>query len=76
MLLSSTYVLRRRLERSVVYAHPGYPEMPRSLGQKLREMRMELRLQINDVAAAVGVCETTIINWEHGEVVPSPNLLE
>jgi hypothetical protein len=71
-LLSSTYVLRRRLERSVIYAHWDYPERPRSVGEKLRRMRLDLRLQIKEVAAAVGVCETTIINWERRGVVPKP----
>jgi transcriptional regulator with XRE-family HTH domain len=44
------------------------------LGQKLRRMRLDLRLQIREVAATIGVCETTITNWEHRGVAPSPKL--
>jgi DNA-binding XRE family transcriptional regulator len=75
-LLSSTYRLHRELLRSVIYSYQGYAERPRSLGQKLRRIRLDLRLQIKDVAAAIGVCETTIINWERRGVTPSPELFQ
>jgi DNA-binding XRE family transcriptional regulator len=71
-LLSSTHMVRRQLCRSVIHAHRYYPERPRSLGEKLRRMRLDLRLQIKEVAAAVGVCETTVINWERRRVIPKP----
>jgi len=69
-------VLRRRLERSVIYAHWDYPERPRSLGERLRRIRLDLRLQVKQVAAAIDVCETAIANWERRGVVPTPRLLE
>lgn len=74
-LLSSTDVLHRHLERSVIYAHWDYPERPRLLGERPRRRKLDLRLQIKEVAAAIGVCETTIINWERRGVMPSPRLL-
>ncbi len=74
-LLPPLYIVCRELPRAIIYAYCDYPDRPRSLGQKLRRMRLDLRLHIKEVAAAVGVCEATMINWERRDVVPSPELL-
>lgn len=35
-----------------------------------RAKRLELRLTLKEVAAAVGVCISTVHGWEHGRSVP------
>ena len=73
-LLSTTYVVHKPLHRSVI--HHDYPENPRSLGQKLKRTRIDLRLQIKQVAQATGVNECTIINWEYDRCMPRDRLLD
>lgn len=73
-LVVGTCVVDKPLPASVI--HPDYPQNPRSLGQKLRKIRLDLRLQISQVAEATGTSEKTITNWERYGMTPSPRLLE
>ena len=41
-----------------------------TLGQKIRNRRLELRLLQKDIAERIGVCEDTITNWENGYSEP------
>ena len=52
-------------------ADPTYPIKPKTLGQKVRKKRMDLGLQVKDLAKHFGVNQGTIINWELREVKPS-----
>ncbi len=36
--------------------------------KRLRLRRLELHLTLNDVADAVGVCNTTVSRWENGDI--------
>lgn len=44
----------------------GYPLEPRSLGEHIRKRRLDLGLLQAEVAAEIGVTESTVWNWEHG----------
>jgi ribosome-binding protein aMBF1 (putative translation factor) len=46
----------------------GYPGSPKTFGEHIRKHRMDLGLQIKQLAAKIGVDEMTIINWEQGRV--------
>jgi len=48
----------------------GYPKSPRFLGEEIRKKRMDLGLQITDLAEALAVGESSILNWEIRGVKP------
>ncbi|MYL84581.1 helix-turn-helix domain-containing protein [Desulfovibrio aerotolerans] len=48
----------------------GYPAAPRFLGEEIRKKRMDLGLQITDLAEALSVDESSILNWEIRGVKP------
>jgi transcriptional regulator with XRE-family HTH domain len=48
----------------------GYPEHPRSFGERLRRARLDRGLRVVDVARELGVNEWTVINWEQGRTEP------
>ena len=73
-LLSSTYILRKPLHRALIYH--DYPLDPHFLGQKLKRIRLDLRLQIKQVAQATGINESTIIRWEYDRFPPRSDLLD
>jgi len=50
-------------------ADPTYPIRPKNFGQKLRKKRMDLGLQIKELAKYFGVNQDTIINWELRNVI-------
>ena len=52
-------------------ANPTYPRSPKTFGQELRKKRMDLGLQIKELARLVHVTSDTIINWELRNVKPS-----
>ena len=54
--------------------HLDYPDPPESMGQLLRRIRLDLRLQIKQVAQETGINEWTIINWEKGRCAPRRRL--
>ena len=50
---------------------PGsFPPGSQSVGEHLKRRRLELGLRQQDVAAHLGVCEWTVINWETGIRTP------
>jgi len=51
-------------------ADPTYPRNPKTFGQELRKKRMDLGLQIKELARLVRVTSDTIINWELRNVKP------
>lgn len=46
-------------------------EIARAIGRRIRERRLLLGLTQEDLAAAVGVHQTTVSEWERGDVCPS-----
>lgn len=51
-----------------------YVENPTTIGEKIRNRRLELGLLQKDVAEIMGVCEDTITFWENGRAIPQLNL--
>ena len=43
---------------------------PQTLGEKIRNRRLELGLLQKDVAKIIGVCEDSITGWENARVKP------
>ena len=57
---------------------PGYPLELLSLGDHIRKRRLDLGLLQIEVAAQIGVTESTVWNWEHGtepELIHIPAVL-
>ena len=50
---------------------PRYPSEIKTLGDHLRARRLDLGLQVKDVAARFGCREETIINWETRGLTPA-----
>jgi DNA-binding XRE family transcriptional regulator len=48
----------------------NYRQNPQTLGEKLRNKRIERKLLQKDVAVILGVCEDSITFWENNRVVP------
>jgi len=47
---------------------------PKTLGEKLRNRRLELGLFQKDVAEILGVCTDTVTNWENNKTEPQIEL--
>ncbi len=47
-----------------------YPKEPKSLGEKIRKVRMDKGLMIKELASQIGVTEDTVINWEVRDIKP------
>jgi len=52
-------------------ANPTYPRSQKTFGEELRKKRMDLGLQIKELARLVRVTSDTIMNWELRNVKPS-----
>ena len=50
--------------------NPNYPSNPKTFGEHLRKARLDLKLQIKEVAKLIDVDEMTIINWKIRNVKP------
>ena len=59
---------------------PGYPKLLKTLGDHLRKKRLDLKLLQKEVAARIGIDETSIYYWENNRVKPSlahiPKIIE
>jgi DNA-binding XRE family transcriptional regulator len=44
----------------------GYPKSPKTLEEHLKRRRLDLGMQMKELAALLGVHPATIRNWEHG----------
>ena len=55
---------------------PDYPKEPKTLGERIRKVRMDKDLLIKDLAEIIGVTEDTIINWEIRNIQPRGKSLE
>jgi len=53
-----------------------YPQTIHCLGDLIRKTRMDLNLQIKDLAKLFKVEEDTIINWEYRRMQPTPPCLK
>ena len=72
-LFSRSYKIQYSVPKSVF--SPDYPFHPRTYGERLRKTRMDLGLQIREVAQATGINESSIIDWEKGHTRPRKDLL-
>lgn len=54
-----------------VLADLTYPRNPTTFGQRLRKKRMDLGLEIKELARLIEVTSDTIINWELRNVKPT-----
>jgi len=61
------------MDRSVF--NSDYPSCPKTLGERLRKTRLDLGLQIKEVAQKTGINEMSIINWEIRNIKPRTDLL-
>jgi DNA-binding transcriptional regulator YiaG len=68
------YQITKEIPRNVY--KPSYPVKINSLGDLIRKTRMDLGLQIKDLAKILKVEEDTIINWEYRRKQPQLHLLK
>jgi len=57
----------------------GYPLHLKTIGEHIRKRRLDLGLLQIEVAAMIGVTESTVCNWEHGtepELIHIPKIIE
>ncbi len=58
----------------------AYPQTLKTLGDHLRKKRLDLKLLQKEVAQKIGVCESSIYNWENNQTKPAlryiPNIIE
>ncbi|MFH1778795.1 MAG: helix-turn-helix transcriptional regulator [Candidatus Omnitrophota bacterium] len=52
------------VEVNLLDFNPDYPKEPKTLGERIRKVRMDKGLMIKEVAEMLGVTEDTVINWE------------
>ncbi len=71
----SLYLISKKINLKLL-ADPTYPIKPKTLGLKLRKKRMDLGLQIKELAQFLSVTQDTIINCELRNVKPSRRNLE
>ena len=53
----------------------GYPETPRTLGEHLRKVRLDRRLDQRKVAQVIGCSKASLLNWEKGRAEPEVRFL-
>jgi DNA-binding transcriptional regulator YiaG len=53
-----------------------YPKNPQTLGEKLRKARMDRKMTLKEVAALLGVSDTSVLNWEIRGKMPQGNRME
>jgi transcriptional regulator with XRE-family HTH domain len=51
----------------------GYPENPKTIGEKIRKRRLDLGLRQIEAARMIGCDKMSIVNWERGHSVPRIN---
>jgi len=49
---------------------------PQTIGNHIRNRRLELKLTQNGLAAKLGVCLSTLVRWEGGKEQPLPKQLQ
>jgi transcriptional regulator with XRE-family HTH domain len=54
---------------------PGYPEVPSSIGEHLRRVRLDRDLWQKDVAREIGCSAASLLNWEKGRAEPELRFL-
>ena len=52
------------IEVNLLDFNPKYPKNPKNFGEMIRKKRMDMRLTMREIAAQLGVSETTVYNWE------------
>ena len=53
-----------------------YAKNPQTLGEKLRKARMDRKMKLKEVAALLGVSETSVLNWEIRGKLPEESRME
>jgi transcriptional regulator with XRE-family HTH domain len=51
---------------------PGVVGEPKTLGERIRRRRLQLRLLQRELGERLGVTESTVSNWECGRTEPAP----
>ena len=69
-------VTRKELVKLLFRDDPTYPPEAKTLGDKIRALRMENPLSIKQLAQQLGVNECTVAAWELGRSQPSSEKLE
>ena len=64
------------VEINVLDFDPRYPKNPQTLGEKLRKARMDRKMKLKEVAALLGVSDTSVLNWEIRGKMPQRNRME
>jgi transcriptional regulator with XRE-family HTH domain len=54
---------------------PGYPESPQTLGEHLRQVRLDRGLSQRRVAREIGCSQASLANWEKGHRAPEIRFL-
>jgi DNA-binding transcriptional regulator YiaG len=69
-----TYHLSQKI--NLIIFNPRYPKNPKTIGERIRKARMELGLEIKELAKWLGVDPDTVINWEIRSIKPQKKNLE
>ena len=54
----------------------GYPQNPKSVGERIRKIRMDLGLSQKALGRALGVSELSVSMWERDRKRPQPHRRE
>ncbi len=68
--LTLTHIISELVNLHVL-TDPTYPRNPATFGERLRKRRMDLGLEIKELARLIKVTSDTIINWELRNVKPT-----
>jgi len=69
-------VLNLEMEINLLDFNLTYPKNPQTFGEALRKARMDKGMIIKELAAIIGVTDTSIINWEIRGKMPTGESLE
>lgn len=64
------------VEVNLLNFNPKYPKYPKTLGERIRKVRMDKGLMIKELAEQIGVAEDTVINWEIRNIKPEGRNLD
>ena len=72
--LPSTYTIE--LEINLLDFDPKCPKNPRTLGERIRKVRMDRHMMVKALAEHVGVVPEPVTNWEKRNLKPTRRHLE
>ena len=70
------FIYPLELDINLLELNPKYPKEPNTLGERIRNARMDNGLQIKELAKLIGVTPDTVINWEIRGVGPRKKAFE